>query len=97
MTLNFGVSDPTSGNIMKPSLPRQVRTSQERRVHGAMADLIDVCLIYRSVLGVEPARGYCASLGLNDETIRRLLVDGRYRGWTIGAERIGADRRATGK
>jgi len=82
---------------MQPTLPRRVRTSQERRVHGALADLVDVCLIYRSVLGVEPARRYCACLGLNDETIKRLLVDGRYRGWTIGAEWIGADRRGNGK
>ena len=59
-----------------------------------MADLIDVCLIFRAVFGVRSGRIYCYCLGLNEEMIRRLLVDGRYRGWAIVRRGGAGDRRA---
>lgn len=78
---------------MRPPTP-QLRSSNERRVHFAMADLIDVCLIFRAVFGVPSGRIYCYCLGLNEEMIKRLLVDGRYRGWAIVRRIGGVDRRA---
>jgi hypothetical protein len=61
-----------------------------------MADEIDVCLIFCSVFGGESAENYCMSLGLPDSMIRRMLVDGRYRAWTVGPDGEPTDPRRSG-
>jgi hypothetical protein len=56
----------------------------ERRTDAVTADEIDVCIIFCAVFGQESGESYCASLGMPWEVIKRLLYEGRYRGWKIG-------------
>lgn len=52
----------------------------------ARADEIHVCLIFSAVFGTESCERYCMSLDLPAKMIKRIVVDGRYRGWTIGLD-----------
>ncbi len=71
----------------------QLRSANDRRVHVALAHVIDVCLIYRSVFGLRSVRVYGLCLGLREEMVERLFVEKRYRGWQRGLEARALDRR----